>query len=151
MAVKTIEVKQVVGKRRNKKRYLYSLPVSLSGGVAMVFTLFGLNMRRPSRDGCHGKLSFFLYPSALRKKERLFFSKKKMELTALPDLQEQHLTNVPKKDRIRATRLGYRPCICSGQSRGLSLDHATPLYTVSVYICRSFPFRPKMCGRRVFK
>ncbi len=29
-----IEVKQVVGKRKNKKRYLYPLPVSLPGGVA---------------------------------------------------------------------------------------------------------------------
>ncbi len=28
------EVKQVVGKRKNKKRYLYPLPVSLPGGVA---------------------------------------------------------------------------------------------------------------------
>ncbi len=42
---------QVVGKRRNKKRFLYSL--------LMVFTLFGLHTRRPSRDGCRGKLSFF--------------------------------------------------------------------------------------------
>ncbi len=42
-------MKQVVGKKINKKQYLYPLTVSLPGGVAlarssqtMVFTLFGL-------------------------------------------------------------------------------------------------------------
>ncbi len=43
------------------------------------------------------------------------------------DLQELHWTNEPKAEQIRATRLGYRPFICSDQSR--ALDHATPLYT----------------------
>ncbi len=62
MAIKTeTEVKQVVGKKRNKKQYLYALPVSLP--ESMVFTLFGLHTRRPSHDGfrdrCRGKLSFF--------------------------------------------------------------------------------------------
>ncbi len=35
MVIQTeIEVKQVVRKKKNKKRYLYPLPVSLPGGVA---------------------------------------------------------------------------------------------------------------------
>ncbi len=37
----------------------------------------------------------------------------------MPDLQELHQTNEPKAERIRATRLGYRPFICSDRSRGL--------------------------------
>ncbi len=51
-------MKQVVGKRINKKRYLYSLTVSLPGGATvelMVFTLFGLLMRRTSHDGCRDR------------------------------------------------------------------------------------------------
>ncbi len=51
------EVKQAVRKKRNKKRYLYPLPVE-----SMVFTLFGLLIRRASHNGCRSKLSF-LYPS----------------------------------------------------------------------------------------
>ncbi len=37
----------------------------------------------------------------------------------MPDLQELHRTNEPKAERIRTTRLGYRPFICSDRSRGL--------------------------------
>ncbi len=37
-------MKQVVGKKINKKRYVYPLPVSLPGGVAH-FTLFGHNKK----------------------------------------------------------------------------------------------------------
>ncbi len=37
----------------------------------------------------------------------------------MPDLQELHRTNEPKAEQIRATRLGYRPFICSDWSRGL--------------------------------
>ncbi len=37
----------------------------------------------------------------------------------MPDLQELHRTNEPKAEQIRATRLGYRPFICSDRSRGL--------------------------------
>ncbi len=42
----------------------------------------------------------------------------------MPDLQEQHWTNEPKAERIHATRLGYRPFICS-EPRA-ALDHVTP-------------------------
>ncbi len=35
------------------------------------------------------------------------------------DLQELHWTNEPKAEQIRATRLGYRPFICSDRRRGL--------------------------------
>ncbi len=45
------EVKQVVGKRRNKKRYFYPLPGGVYGGVYGLYTL------RSSRDGCRGKLN----------------------------------------------------------------------------------------------
>ncbi len=37
----------------------------------------------------------------------------------MPDLQELHWTNEPKAEQIRATRLGYRPFICSDRRRGL--------------------------------
>ncbi len=43
-------------------------------------------------------------------------------------LQELHWTNKPKAERICATRLGYRPFICSDQSRGL-LSFTRPLHT----------------------
>ncbi len=42
----------------------------------------------------------------------------------MPDLLELHRTNKPKAEQIRATRLGYRPFICSDR------QPATPLYTV---------------------
>ncbi len=54
-----------VGKRINKKRYLYPLPEESHGRVtreSMVFTLFGLLTRRASHDGCRGILTF-LNPS----------------------------------------------------------------------------------------
>ncbi len=47
----------------------------------------------------------------------------------MPDLQELHRTNEPKAEQIRATRLGYRPFICSDREPRAALDHATPLYT----------------------
>ncbi len=57
-------MKQVVGKWRNKNRYLYSfsgVPARWSRTLeSMIFTLFGLHTRRPSRDCCSGKLSFFI-------------------------------------------------------------------------------------------
>ncbi len=37
------------------------------------------------------------------------------------DFQELHWTNEPKAEQIRATRLGYRPFICSDRRRGLLL------------------------------
>ncbi len=37
----------------------------------------------------------------------------------MPDLQELHRTNEPKAEQIRATRLGYRPFICSDRRHGL--------------------------------
>ncbi len=46
----------------------------------------------------------------------------------MTDLQELHQTNEPKAERIRATRLGYIPFICSGHSRGL-LSIARHRYT----------------------
>ncbi len=46
-------VKQVVGKRTNKKRYLCPLPVSLPSRVDGLYSL------RSSHEGCCGKLSFF--------------------------------------------------------------------------------------------
>ncbi len=54
------DVKQVIRKKINKKRYLYPLTVSLP--ESMVFTLFGLHERRALNNGCRGKLCF-LYPS----------------------------------------------------------------------------------------
>ncbi len=56
-----------------------------------------------------------------------------MELTALPDLQEQHLTNVPKKDRIRATRLGYRPFLSARAGAVGFLSITQHRYTQWVY------------------
>ncbi len=47
----------------------------------------------------------------------------------MPDLQELHRTSEPKAEQIRATRLGYRPFICSDRSRGLLSITRQPLST----------------------
>ncbi len=50
---------------------------------------------------------------------------------SMPDLQEQQLTNEPKAEQIRATRLGYtaQTVYLLGPEPRAALDHATPLYT----------------------
>ncbi len=66
------------------------------------------------------------------------FSVWKMEWTAcvliMPNLQELLRTNKPKAERIRATRLGYRPFICSCRSRGLlSITRHTVIHSAGRY------------------